>query len=58
MNLDIDLICVYRKYTQGMSEIIAGDTCGTFIFFSKMLTTQSSMSNTFLELTSFDKEKC
>lgn len=42
-----------------MSKITEENTCGTFTIISNMLTTQSSMSNPLIWLTSlFDKGTC
>lgn len=46
------LICLYRKYIQVMSKRIREDTCETFTFISKVLTTPSSMSNTSIQQSS------
>lgn len=42
---DFDLICVYRKYIQVMSEIIGEDTCDTFTYINLMWRDQSLVSN-------------
>lgn len=49
---NFDLISVYGKYMQVMSEIIGEDPCGTFIYISKMWTAQRLMPNTFIQLSS------
>ena len=52
LSRNFDLISVYGKYMQVMSEIIGEDTCGTFICISKMWTAQRLMPNTSIQLSS------